>query len=146
MEQADASPDVARLSDEQETRLSLALASTGSATERAGRAYLRMRGHEGGCIAIVGFEGDEDDVERRRLHSGALLRAGGGLGWGAGRARPGCAAATPGPYLRDALLDHGGVRRDARDGDHLEQPADALRGGRRRAAQLACRSAARRRW
>src|SRR5918996_5761311 len=45
MEQADASPDVIRLSDEEETRLSLALASTGSATERAGKAYLRMRGH-----------------------------------------------------------------------------------------------------
>ena len=108
MEQADASPDVARLSDEHETRLSLALASTGSATERAGRAYLRMRGHEGGCLAIVGFEGDQDDVERRRLHSGALLRAGGGLRLGR---RPGEAwlrSRYAGPYLRDALLDHGG--------------------------------------
>ena len=108
MEQADGSPDVARLSDEQETRLSLALASTGSTTERAGRAYLRLRGHEGGCLAIVGFEGDADDVERRRLHSGALLRAGGGLRLGR---RPGEAwvrSRYAGPYLRDALLDHGG--------------------------------------
>jgi alkyldihydroxyacetonephosphate synthase len=107
MEQADASPDVIRLSDEHETRLSLALASSGSATERAGRAYLRMRGHEGGCIAIAGFEGEEDDVERRRLHSGALLRAGGGLRLGR---RPGEAwlrGRYAGPYLRDALLDHG---------------------------------------
>jgi alkyldihydroxyacetonephosphate synthase len=108
MEQADGSPDVARLSDEQETRLSLALASTGSATERAGLAYLRMRGHEGGCLAIIGFEGDTDDVERRRLHSGALLRAGGGLRLGR---RPGEAwvrSRYAGPYLRDALLDNGG--------------------------------------
>ncbi len=108
MEQADGSPDVTRLSDEQETRLSLALASTGSTTERAGRAYLRLRGHEGGCLAIVGFEGDADDVERRRLHSGALLRAGGGLRLGR---RPGEAwvrSRYAGPYLRDALLDHGG--------------------------------------
>jgi alkyldihydroxyacetonephosphate synthase len=107
MEQADGSPDVVRLSDEHETRLSFALASTGSTTERAGRAYLRMRGHEGGCIAIAGFEGDEDDVERRRLHSGALLRAGGGLRLGR---RPGEAwlrGRYAGPYLRDALLDHG---------------------------------------
>ena len=107
MEQADASPDVVRLSDEHETRLSLALASTGSAAERAGRAYLRMRGHEGGCLAIVGFEGDEDDVERRRLHTGALLRGGGGLQLGR---RPGAAWLRNrygGPYLRDALLDHG---------------------------------------
>ena len=107
MEQADGSPDVVRLSDEHETRLSFALASTGSTTERAGRAYLRMRGHEGGCIAIAGFEGDEDDVERRRLHSGALLRAGGGVRLGR---RPGEAwlrGRYAGPYLRDALLDHG---------------------------------------
>jgi alkyldihydroxyacetonephosphate synthase len=108
MEQADASPDVMRLSDEEETRLSLALASTGSATERAGRAYLRMRGHEGGCLAIAGFEGDAEDVERRRLHAGALLRAGGGLALGR---RPGEAwlrGRYAGPYLRDTLLDHGG--------------------------------------
>jgi alkyldihydroxyacetonephosphate synthase len=107
MEQADGSPDVVRLSDEHETRLSFALASTGSATERAGRAYLRMRGHEGGCIAIAGFEGEADDVERRRLHSGALLRAGGGLRLGR---RPGEAwlrGRYAGPYVRDALLDHG---------------------------------------
>lgn len=107
MEQADSSPDVMRLSDEHETRLSLALASTGSAAERAGRAYLRLRGHEGGCLAIAGFEGDEDEVARRRLHSGALLRAGGGLRLGR---RPGEAWLRnryTGPYLRDALLDHG---------------------------------------
>jgi alkyldihydroxyacetonephosphate synthase len=107
MEQADASPDVARLSDEQETRLSMALASTGSAAERVGRAYLRMRGQEGGCLAIMGFEGEEDDVERRRLRTGALLRAGGGVALGR---RPGAAwlrGRYAGPYLRDGLMDHG---------------------------------------
>jgi alkyldihydroxyacetonephosphate synthase len=108
MEQADASPDVMRLSDEEETRLSLALASTGSTTERAGRAYLRLRGHEGGCLAIVGFEGEDEEVERRRLHASALLRAGGGLALGR---RPGAAwlrGRYAGPYLRDTLLDRGG--------------------------------------
>jgi alkyldihydroxyacetonephosphate synthase len=107
MEQADASPDVVRLSDEEETRLSMALAATGSMAERVGRAYLRMRGQEGGCLAIVGFEGDADDVERRRLHSGAQLRAGGGVALGR---RPGEAwlrGRFAGPYLRDGLMDHG---------------------------------------
>jgi alkyldihydroxyacetonephosphate synthase len=96
-----------RLSDEEETRVSMALASTGSVMERVGRAYLRMRGQEGGCLAIVGFEGDEDDVERRRLHAGALLRAGGGVALGR---RPGEAwlrGRYAGPYLRDGLMDHG---------------------------------------
>jgi alkyldihydroxyacetonephosphate synthase len=107
MEQADASPDVARLSDEHETRMSLALASTGSRTERLGRAYLRARGHEGGCLAIMGFDGDPDDVERRRVRSAALLRAGGGLALGS---RPGEAwlrGRFAAPYLRDHLLDLG---------------------------------------
>jgi alkyldihydroxyacetonephosphate synthase len=107
MEQTGATPDVARLSDEEETRLALALAPAGGTAERAGRAYMRMRGHEGGCLAIVGFEGDEEDVERRRLRAGALLRAGGGVRLGR---RPGEAwlrSRYAGPYLRDALLDRG---------------------------------------
>jgi alkyldihydroxyacetonephosphate synthase len=108
MEQADAAPDVARLSDEDETRVAIALASGGGgAADRARRAYVRMRGHEGGCLAITGFEGEEEDVERRRLRAGALLRAGGGLRLGR---RPGEAwlrGRYAGPYLRDELLDRG---------------------------------------
>jgi alkyldihydroxyacetonephosphate synthase len=105
MEQADASADVTRLSDEAETRLSMALSSSGSRVERLGRRYLRLRGQEGGCIAILGFEGEEEDVERRRRHTSALLRAGGGVFLGA---RPGEAwlrGRYAGPYLRDELLD-----------------------------------------
>jgi alkyldihydroxyacetonephosphate synthase len=107
MEQADASSDVARLSDRDETRMSLALAASGSRSERIGRAYLRARGHEGGCLAIIGFEGEADDVERRRLRTAALLRAGGGLALGS---RPGEAwlrGRYAAPYLRDELLDRG---------------------------------------
>jgi alkyldihydroxyacetonephosphate synthase len=108
MEQADAAPDVARLSDEDETRLALAFAAGGGgAAQKARRAYIRMRGHEGGCLAIAGFEGGEEDVERRRLRTGALLRAGGGVRLGR---RPGEAwlrGRYAGPYLRDELLDRG---------------------------------------
>ena len=77
MEQAEASPEVARLSDESETALSMALGSRGTVGERAGRAYLRLRGHEQGCIAIVGWEGAEAEIASRRLrgrHSGPYLR------------------------------------------------------------------------
>jgi alkyldihydroxyacetonephosphate synthase len=105
MEQADASPDVARLSDEPETRFSLVFASPGGAVERLGRAYLRARGRETGCLAIVGFEGTEEDVERRRVHTASLLRAGGGIALGR---RPGelwLRTRYAGPYLRDELLD-----------------------------------------
>jgi alkyldihydroxyacetonephosphate synthase len=106
VEQAHASPDIARLSDEEETRLAMAIASSGSAAERLGKAYLKLRGQEGGCIAIVGWEGDADDVERRRSRTRALLREAGGVALGS---RPGDSwlrGRYEGPYQRDALLDH----------------------------------------
>ena len=105
MQQADASPDVARLSDEAETRFSLVFASPGGAAERLGRAYLRARGRESGCLAIVGFEGTAEDVERRRVRTASLLRGGGGIALGR---RPGelwLRSRYAGPYLRDELLD-----------------------------------------
>jgi len=107
MEQAGAAADVSRLSDEDETRLTMALSASGSTTEKLGRRYLRMRGHEGGCLAIMGFEGEEEDVEDRRRRTVALLRAGGGVALGH---RPGDAwrrSRYAGPYLRDELLDRG---------------------------------------
>jgi alkyldihydroxyacetonephosphate synthase len=107
VEQADASPDVARLSDEDETRLSLALASSGSAAERVGRAYLRARGHAGGCIAIVGWEGRDREVARRRARTRALLRASAGLPLGERPGRSWLRSRYAAPYLRDALLDRG---------------------------------------
>jgi alkyldihydroxyacetonephosphate synthase len=107
MEQAHASPDVARLSDEEETRLAFAMAASGSAFERLGKAYLRARGHEGGCLVILGFEGGERDVGVRARRAKAVLQRGGGLPLGT---RPGAAwlrSRYAGPYLRDVLLDRG---------------------------------------
>jgi alkyldihydroxyacetonephosphate synthase len=107
IEQAGGGPDMARLSDENETRLSMALAASGSAAERVGRTYLRVRGHEGGCIVIVGFEGDERDVAGRRAHTRVLLRSAGGLALGERPAGAWLRGRYAGPYLRDALLDRG---------------------------------------
>ena len=96
-------PTVLRLSDEAETAIGLArpleIDSAG-----AGRAA----GQRGGCLAIVGWEGSYEDVERRRRATAELLLGAGGEpvpgagdGWAAGRYR--------GPYLRDALLDAGAL-------------------------------------
>jgi alkyldihydroxyacetonephosphate synthase len=104
---AHAAPDVARLSDEEETRLAMALSASGSLTERLGKRYLRARGHGGGCIVILGYEGEPEDVARRARDGAARLRAAGGLALGR---RPGEAwlrGRYHGPYLRDALLDRG---------------------------------------
>lgn len=107
VEQHRAAPDVARLSDEQETRLSMMLAGDGGLRARAGRLYLGARGYGEGCLAIFGWEGAKDDVDRRHARSAALLRRHGGLSLGRS---PGAAWARgryAGPYLRDAMLGLG---------------------------------------
>jgi alkyldihydroxyacetonephosphate synthase len=106
LEQRGASPDVARLSDEEETRLSLAQAGEGR-TQRLGRAYLKARGHEGGCVAIVGYEGSSDDVSQRQKRTGSLLRAAGGLSLGGRPGRSWEKGRFEGPYLRDVLMSRG---------------------------------------
>ena len=102
LEQAGRAPDVARLSDEEETRLTLSLAS--GRAQRLADAYLRARGHARGCLMISGFEGDSAGVRARRRAAASALRRAGGLALGT---RPGASwerARFHGPYLRDELL------------------------------------------
>jgi alkyldihydroxyacetonephosphate synthase len=107
LEQAHAAPDVSRLSDEEETRLLLALAGTDSLKSRVGAAYLRARGYANGCVAIFGWEGDEGDVARRAARSGAIARDGGGISLGRAPGEAWASGRFAGPYLRDDMLDLG---------------------------------------
>jgi alkyldihydroxyacetonephosphate synthase len=105
LEQGEATPDVARLSDEAETMLSM-LAAGNSVAQRAGRRYVKTRGYGGGCLALIGFEGERDDVLRRRAQVTSIMRSAGALSLGT---RPGRAwerGRYDGPYLRDALLEN----------------------------------------
>ena len=92
MEQAGDAGDICRLSDEPETALNAAAS-----------------GHDapGPCLAVVGWEGDDEGVERRAERTRAHLEAGGArsLGEEAG-ARAG-RNYFAGPYLRDELLGMG---------------------------------------
>ena len=101
--QADALPDVVRLSDQTETRVSLALADTGGAA----RAYLKLRRRSRGCLLICGGEGEKQAVRQRRRRAERILKRGSakGLGEGAGEAWE--KSRFEGPYLRDELLDQG---------------------------------------
>ena len=105
--QEHASPDVARLSDEQETRMSLALAGSGGVKGRLGRLYLGARGYREGCLAILGFEGAEPEVAARRKRALAVARAGGGLAVGRSPGEAWLKGRFSAPYLRDELLTHG---------------------------------------
>ncbi len=105
--QADALPDVTRVSDEEETRVNLMLSGTGGAAQALLRAYLRVRGVAGGAMLILGWEGAREDVERRRALTARLLRAHGVVSLGAAPGRAWERSRFSGPYLRDELLDHG---------------------------------------
>jgi alkyldihydroxyacetonephosphate synthase len=100
-------PDVARLSDEQETRMSLALAGGGGLKGRLGRAYVGARGYAEGCLAILGFEGTPEDVAHRRGRALELVRRGGGLAVGSSPGEAWRRGRFAGPYLRDDLLTQG---------------------------------------
>jgi alkyldihydroxyacetonephosphate synthase len=100
-------PTVARLSDEAETRMSLALAGSGGIKGRAGRAYLGVRGYRSGCLAILGFEGSARELAARRPAALELVRRHGGLPVGRAPGEAWRAQRFAAPYLRDELLTYG---------------------------------------
>jgi alkyldihydroxyacetonephosphate synthase len=90
-------PTVLRLSDEAETAVNLA-----DPTAAGG-------GSGGGCLAIAGYEGTPEDVERRRHAASALLEAAGGENLGTGPGEKWRTGRYHAPYLRDPLLDAGAL-------------------------------------
>ena len=110
--QGHAAPAVARLSDEAETRMSLAQAGADAGglkglEARLGRAYLRARGRGSGCLAILGFEGAPGELERDRERALELVRGHGGLPVGGSPGEAWRRQRFAAPYLRDELLTHG---------------------------------------
>ncbi len=107
--QRDDSPDVLRLSDEEETRVSLDLAGTQGLQKRALDAYLGLRRRSGGCLMICGWEGEPASVGRRRSRSRSRLRRGGAVPLGASAGRSWERSRYQGPYLRDELMNLGAL-------------------------------------
>jgi alkyldihydroxyacetonephosphate synthase len=100
-------PDVLRLSDEEETRVSLDLAGTEGLQKRALDSYLSLRSRKGGCLMICGWEGDRESVRRRRSLGGTRLRLGGAVPLGTSAGRSWERNRYGGPYLRDELMNLG---------------------------------------
>jgi alkyldihydroxyacetonephosphate synthase len=98
LEQQRLAPDVARLSDDDETRAQLAL----SGSSRAQRAFLRAR--RASCLAILGWDGADAGRRKRAV---AVVRRHGGFSVGTSAAEKWKAGRYDGPYLRDDLLDAG---------------------------------------
>jgi alkyldihydroxyacetonephosphate synthase len=102
--QAEIAPDVVRLSDEDETRTTFALARDGGLIRRASELALR---HRPRCLLVTGWEGEAADVARRRAPAARALRSARALPLGRSPGRAWRAARFAGPHLRDALLDRG---------------------------------------
>ena len=96
--QAGMAPDVARLSDADETRFSLAFAGLPSLARRAVGSR---------CLLICGWEGDADAIGRRRKAAARVLRGSGAVFATQRAGREWVHSRFAGPYLRDALMDRG---------------------------------------
>ncbi|HEV2857549.1 MAG TPA: FAD-binding oxidoreductase [Solirubrobacterales bacterium] len=102
-------PEIIRVSDEEETEGSLALSGPRGLSGRLFGGYLGLRKRRGGALMIVGFEGDEEHVARKRALTVRALRDGGAayLGQAAGSAWE--HGRYQGPYLRDTLMGMGAM-------------------------------------
>ncbi|HET7120273.1 MAG TPA: FAD-binding oxidoreductase [Solirubrobacterales bacterium] len=102
-------PEIVRVSDEEETEGSMALSGPRGLAGSLFDRYLGARKRRGGALVIVGYEGDEESVARRRALSVRALRGGGAayLGQAAGRSWE--HGRYQGPYLRDRLMEMGAM-------------------------------------
>jgi alkyldihydroxyacetonephosphate synthase len=98
-------PDVVRLSDADETKANLLMASGAGA--KALRGSLRTRGRGEGCLLVVGWEGLPDLIRARQRETSSLLREGGAIRLGRRVGDSWKKHRFQGPYLRDRLLDGG---------------------------------------
>lgn len=98
-------PDVVRLSDADETKANLLMASGAGA--KALRGTLRTRGHGEGCLLVLGWEGMPALIRARQSAAASLLREGGAIRLGRRVGDSWKKHRFSGPYLRDRLMDGG---------------------------------------
>ena len=94
--QAGVTPTIARLSDESETGVNLAMGN-----EIGGEAAT------GGCLAITCYEGTQEDIDARREVVSRMLSDAGGKSLGTSACEGWRQGRFHAPYLRDALMDAG---------------------------------------
>jgi alkyldihydroxyacetonephosphate synthase len=100
-------PDIVRLSDPDETQVSMALSGTAGLKRLALDTLLRARRVHDGCLVIIGFEGIARDVRHRRREVTRILRREHAVRLGASVGRSWLHHRFAAPYLRDTLLDTG---------------------------------------
>lgn len=104
--QDDIAPDVARLSDSDETAVTLLLSGSGAKGSLT-RGYVRARAGAHACLLILGWEGAPQRVLGRRRAAAPSLRAARAVQLGRGAGQRWLHGRYHGPYLRDDLMDAG---------------------------------------
>jgi alkyldihydroxyacetonephosphate synthase len=129
-------PEIIRVSDEEETEGSLALSGPRGLSGRLFDRYLGLRSRRGGALMIVGFEGDEESVARRRALGVRALRHGGAVSLGQAAGGAWEHGRYQGPYLRDTLMGMGAMVETletshtwSRFGELHEAVGEAIRSG-----------------
>jgi alkyldihydroxyacetonephosphate synthase len=107
--QAEVLPDVIRVSDQDETRFSLAFSGPSGAAKALFGGYLAMRRRRGGSLIVIGLEGEPEEIAGRHRAVARGLRSGGAVYLGQAGGRAWKRGRYEGPYLRDALIDAGAM-------------------------------------
>jgi alkyldihydroxyacetonephosphate synthase len=113
---SDATPSLTRVSDANETQFSLATSKKGSVKSAlesmALKAYLRRVKHfdlPQACLSFIGFEGGAAHVAAQRKAVGRIVSTHGGVCVGSGPGRLYDQKKFDTPYIRDYLLERGGL-------------------------------------
>lgn len=107
MAQQHAEATVMRLSDPEETAVTMATSGPEGRTAEVLDKYLSLRRVREPSLAIVGWEGSRSAVTARRLEGLAVLRRHGGVSLGPTVGASWARHRFDGPFLRDVLLDSG---------------------------------------
>src|SRR5262249_3518277 len=99
-------PAVLRLSDMEETRISLALRDkpasfTARLEQDLGWKYLQRRGYRNGSLMLIGFEGDAGEVAYQSRTTLSICKRFGGFDLGTGPGQKWLHSRFDLPYLRD---------------------------------------------
>lgn len=100
-------PAVMRVSDQEETGVSLGMSRPDGIVGKGLDAWLALRDRLGGSLVITGFEGSPEEVRARRAAVTEVLSGAGAVGLGRRAGEGWREGRFHGPYLREALLDQG---------------------------------------
>lgn len=111
-----ATPSVTRVSDPNETKFSFATKKAGGLMDKfqstALQQFLKRVKHydmEDACLSFIGYEGDEQHVKLQRKLVGEIVSKHNGICVGSGPGEMYDQKKFDTPYIRDHLLDYGGL-------------------------------------